>query len=59
MNFLLTYIIPINGLLLGALVLHERLNATVLGSLALVLLGVMLVNGTRRLVWRPSGRAAV
>jgi drug/metabolite transporter (DMT)-like permease len=55
---MVTYIIPINGLLLGALVLHEQLDATVLGSLALVLLGVMLVNGTRRLAWRPSDRAA-
>jgi len=43
---MVTYIIPINGLLLGALVLNERLSAVVLGSLALILLGVMLVNGT-------------
>ena len=39
-----TYIIPINGLILGALVLHERLDVTTLGSLALVLLGVLVVR---------------
>ena len=39
-----TYIIPINGLMLGALVLNEPLNVTVLGSLVLILLGVLLVR---------------
>lgn len=41
---MVTYIIPINGLMLGALVLNEQLNATVLGSLVLILLGVLLVR---------------
>jgi len=49
---MVTYIVPINGLILGALVLNEQLNLTVLVSLALVLLGVLLVNGTWRLVLR-------
>ncbi len=41
---MVTYIIPVNGLLLGALVLNEQLSVTVLGSLALILLGVLLVR---------------
>ncbi len=41
---MVTYIIPINGLVLGALVLNESLDATMLGSLALILLGVLLVR---------------
>jgi drug/metabolite transporter (DMT)-like permease len=39
-----TYIIPINGLILGALILGEPLTATLLGSSALILLGVLLVR---------------
>ncbi len=41
---MVTYIIPVNGLILGALVLNESLNVTMLGSLALILLGVLLVR---------------
>jgi drug/metabolite transporter (DMT)-like permease len=41
---MVTYIIPVNGLLLGALVLNESLDVTMLGSLALILLGVLLVR---------------
>ena len=41
---MVTYIIPVNSLLLGALVLNEPLNVTVLGSLVLILLGVLLVR---------------
>jgi len=41
---MVTYIIPVNGLILGALVLNEQLSVTVLGSLALILLGVLLVR---------------
>ena len=41
---MVTYIIPINGLMLGALVLNESLDVTTLGSLALILLGVLLVR---------------
>ena len=42
---MVTYVIPINGLILGALVLDELLGAWVLASLALVLVGVVLVRG--------------
>lgn len=41
---MVTYIIPVNGLILGAVVLGERLDPAVLGSMALVLLGVALVR---------------
>ena len=39
-----TYIIPVNGLILGFLVLGEPINTTLLLSLALILLGVLLVR---------------
>jgi drug/metabolite transporter (DMT)-like permease len=39
-----TYIIPVFGLILGALVLGEELNGLLLGSLALILLGELLVR---------------
>jgi drug/metabolite transporter (DMT)-like permease len=42
---MVTYIIPINGLLLGTLVLGEPLGVQVLASLVLVLVGVVLVRG--------------
>jgi len=41
---MVTYIVPINGLILGALVLHEPLGPLVLISLGLVLGGVLLVR---------------
>lgn len=39
-----TYIIPINGLMLGALVLGEPLTLALAGSSVLILLGVLLVR---------------
>jgi drug/metabolite transporter (DMT)-like permease len=39
-----TYIIPINGLFLGALVLDETLTLIILASTALILAGVLLVS---------------
>lgn len=39
-----TYVIPVNGLILGALVLSEPLTGGLLLSLALILLGVVLVR---------------
>jgi drug/metabolite transporter (DMT)-like permease len=41
---MVTYIIPINGLLLGAVILGEDLTMTVAISTALILAGVMLVQ---------------
>jgi drug/metabolite transporter (DMT)-like permease len=56
---MVTYIIPVNGLILGSLVLDEELNLTVLGSLTLVLLGVLLVNGTWQSIWRLPKRMRI
>ena len=39
-----TYVIPVWGLFLGALVLGEPLTANLLASLALILLGILLVR---------------
>jgi drug/metabolite transporter (DMT)-like permease len=39
-----TYIIPVNGLILGAIVLGEPLTLTILASAALILAGVLLVS---------------
>ncbi len=39
-----TYIIPVVGLLLGALALNESLDTSVLASLPLILMGVLLVR---------------
>ncbi len=50
---MVTYIIPINGLILGALILHESFTLMVFASLVLVLMGVFLVNR------RAGGPAAV
>jgi drug/metabolite transporter (DMT)-like permease len=41
---MVTYIVPINGLILGALVLGESLSSVVLISLGLVIAGVLLVR---------------
>jgi drug/metabolite transporter (DMT)-like permease len=41
---MVTYVIPVNGLLLGALVLNEALTLNVLVSAALILAGVVLVR---------------
>jgi drug/metabolite transporter (DMT)-like permease len=42
---MVTYIIPVHGLILGALVLGESLNLTIWLSLLLILGGVLLVRG--------------
>jgi drug/metabolite transporter (DMT)-like permease len=42
---MVTYVIPVNGLMLGALVLDEPLDLALLASLVLVLVGVLLVRG--------------
>jgi drug/metabolite transporter (DMT)-like permease len=39
-----TYIIPINGFILGSLILSEPLTISLLGSSALILIGVLLVR---------------
>jgi len=44
---MVTYIIPINGVILGALVLHESLSLTIVGSLVLILVAILLVRGRK------------
>jgi drug/metabolite transporter (DMT)-like permease len=39
-----TYIVPINGLILGALILNEPIHAGLLLSLGLILSGVLLAR---------------
>ena len=41
---MVTYIVPINGLVLGALVLNEHLSPMLMISLALVFAGVLMVR---------------
>lgn len=41
---MVTYIVPINGLILGAVVLRESLNWMVVASAALVLCGILLIH---------------
>ena len=60
---MVTYVIPIFGVILGVLVLNERLTWHTLAGFALILLGVMVVNGlfaNHLPVWRrpASGRSA-
>ncbi len=43
---MVTYIVPINGMILGSAVLHETLSAVMLVSLALIFTGVLLVRSS-------------
>jgi drug/metabolite transporter (DMT)-like permease len=49
-----TYVIPVFGVILGVLVLNEQLTWHAYAGFALILLGVMIVNGLLKLrVKRP------
>jgi drug/metabolite transporter (DMT)-like permease len=59
---MVAYLLPIWGIVLGVIVLGERVDATVLAGTALIMGGVALVNsrfGARRLFGRstPAGPA--
>jgi drug/metabolite transporter (DMT)-like permease len=56
---LTAYLIPLVAVFLGWLVLDERLGANSFGGLVLIVLGVFIVNGTWREVWRWVRPAAV
>ena len=47
-----TYIIPVFGVILGVLVLKEELTWHAYAGFALILLGVMIVNGLLKLRWK-------
>jgi drug/metabolite transporter (DMT)-like permease len=52
-----TYVMPIIGISLGVLILHESIDAQVLAGAALVIFGIVLVNariGQRRLFGRSA-----
>ncbi len=58
---MVTYMVPLFGVVLGVLILNEQLGWTAYAGCALILTGVMIVNGVvNKLVWlrRPSGAMA-
>ncbi len=58
---MVTYVIPIFGVILGVLILDERLTWYALAGFALILLGVMVVNGlfaNHLPMWRRDRRQA-
>jgi len=56
---LVTFLIPASAILLGVLVLHEALLPRQVGGMALIGMGLMLLDGRLpRSVWRRAGRAA-
>lgn len=59
---MVTYLVPIFGVILGVLVLSERLHWTAYAGCALILVGVMIVNGLfdKSITWlrRPADAAA-
>jgi drug/metabolite transporter (DMT)-like permease len=57
---MVTYLVPIFGVILGVLVLNERLGWNAYLGCALILLGVMIVNGVVRVVsWQRPTDVAV
>jgi drug/metabolite transporter (DMT)-like permease len=53
------YLLPVFGVLLGALVLHEAVDARLLGGLALIIGGIALVNARFQPRQLPGGEPAV
>lgn len=53
---LVAYLLPVFGIILGAAVLHERVDLRTIGGTALVIAGIALVNA-RRLSWGRSAAA--
>jgi drug/metabolite transporter (DMT)-like permease len=54
---MVTYLVPVIGVLLGVIILDERLAWNDYAGSALILVGVMIVNGTFRNLRLPRGRA--
>lgn len=54
---LVTYILPVTGILWGWLALGERLSPIVLGGFALIFVGIVMVRGTASSAWRRLSRA--
>jgi drug/metabolite transporter (DMT)-like permease len=57
---MVTYLVPVFGVILGVVILNEQLGWNAYLGCALILLGVMIVNGVFRLpIWQRSGNVAV
>jgi drug/metabolite transporter (DMT)-like permease len=57
---MVTYLVPIFGVILGVLVLNEKLSWNVYVGCALILVGVMIVNGLiKGSIWQRSTDVAV
>ena len=57
---MVTYLVPVFGVILGVVILNEQLGWNAYLGCALILLGVMIVNGVFRLaVWQRSSNVAV
>ncbi|GIK42752.1 MAG: ABC transporter permease [Chloroflexota bacterium] len=57
---MVTYLVPVFGVILGVVILNEQLGWNAYLGCALILLGVMIVNGVFRLaVWQRSTNVAV
>lgn len=57
---MVTYLVPVFGVILGVVILHEQLGWNAYLGCALILLGVMIVNGVFRLpIWQRSSNVAV
>lgn len=55
---MVTYVVPVFGVILGVLVLHEQLTWHTYAGFALILVGVMIVNGVfRQFTWRQLSQA--
>jgi drug/metabolite transporter (DMT)-like permease len=57
---MVTYLVPVFGVILGVVILNEQLGWNAYLGCALILLGVMIVNGVFRLAgWQRSSNVAV
>jgi drug/metabolite transporter (DMT)-like permease len=54
---MVTYLVPVIGVLLGVLILDEKLAWTDYAGFALIMLGVLIVNGVFRNIRLPGARA--
>jgi drug/metabolite transporter (DMT)-like permease len=57
---MVTYLVPVFGVILGVLILNEQLGWHAYLGCALILLGVMIVNGVfKTITWRRPTDVAV
>jgi drug/metabolite transporter (DMT)-like permease len=51
---LVTFLVPVSAIILGALVLHERLHANHFLGMVLIGLGLACIDGRIFAIFRPS-----